>query len=47
MNGNRVGKGLVVQIADQDELSLGERFSTKSIPKLHAFVGILIEISRV
>ena len=39
INGNRISKGTVVQLNDQDEVSLGERFSTRAVPKLGAFIG--------
>eukprot|EP00158_Paraphelidium_tribonemae_P006944 Partr_v1_DN28045_c2_g1_i2_m57128 len=38
LNGSRVGKGLVSSLAHDDEISMGERFSTKIIPKVPGFV---------
>jgi pSer/pThr/pTyr-binding forkhead associated (FHA) protein len=45
VNGNRLGKGMVTELRDQDEISLGERFSTKSVPRLGSFLGKCLRCS--
>ncbi|KAI3630823.1 hypothetical protein MIR68_012258 [Amoeboaphelidium protococcarum] len=38
VNGSKIGKGLIANVIDGDELSLGERFTSQTIPKIGPFV---------